>query len=638
MMAAWMFYCTLCALGLSLAATLAERALLAGRGAVRQVWLGALVLSVVVPVIAFRYAPRRAADTTVSAGQDLVVDEPVVDGASPATPPREAPTRSSPPRISWSATLARADQPLAVAWLTLSVALALRFLVGLIGLVRTRRNWGPRVVLGVPVLVSERTGPALVGAVSPAIVVPEWALALESGQLALMLRHEQEHQRAHDGQLLFAAQFALLAMPWNIALWWQVLRLRVAVELDCDARVLRDADARSYGSLLLDVVGRQPALAPVGAALFAEHATQLERRIRVMARRRNRALRGAHLLAGFVALAAVTIAWITPRPPVPAAPAPTPAHVAAPTPAAPATSDTLPAPATDSVRAPSPPNMRGVEATRPTRLAPPTLTSTPADSVRKGNGTLTIQSDTGDLRIDARQRGDTLFVLGPPETQTVTRLADVVFRRLFDGITLAADQNARARNLITKLLQDQAARQDSVWPAVQAFSARVAELRATRDSALFALLTNDADRATLRARVTPQGGARGRSGGAPPGQNPLGGTPGSGARMGGGGGGRGRSGGAGPADIAQVTDAVFQRLFDGIGLTPEQETRAREAIARMQTDQRALVLPPALPALVALRPADGKIFLEARADSSLMSLLTSDADRQKLRDRIVNPQ
>jgi hypothetical protein len=96
-------------------------------------------------------------------------------------------------------------------------------------------------------------------------------------------------------------------------------------------------------------------------------------------------------------------------------------------------------------------------------------------------------------------------------------------------------------------------------------------------------------------------------------------------------------GGGGPPDIAQATDAAFQRLFDGITLTPDQETRAREAIARQQTDQRALV-PPPLPALVAMRPTDGKIFLEARSDSALMSLLTSDADRQKLRDRIVNPK
>src|SRR5262249_58279568 len=28
------------------------------------------------------------------------------------------------------------------------------------------------------------------------------------------------------------------ALPWNVALWWQRSRLRLAVEMDCDARVL----------------------------------------------------------------------------------------------------------------------------------------------------------------------------------------------------------------------------------------------------------------------------------------------------------------------------------------------------------------------------------------------------------------
>src|SRR2546421_308166 len=82
------------------------------------------------------------------------------------------------------------------------------------------RRWQRRDLFGVRVLVSERTGPAVVGAVAPAIVMPEWALAMEPKQLALMLRHEDEHRRAGDAQLLTAAQLVLIAMPWNVALWW----------------------------------------------------------------------------------------------------------------------------------------------------------------------------------------------------------------------------------------------------------------------------------------------------------------------------------------------------------------------------------------------------------------------------------
>ena len=53
-------------------------------------------------------------------------------------------------------------------------------------------------LLDVEVLVAERTGPALVGVFAPSIVVPEWALTMEAPQLALLLRHEQEHRKSHD--------------------------------------------------------------------------------------------------------------------------------------------------------------------------------------------------------------------------------------------------------------------------------------------------------------------------------------------------------------------------------------------------------------------------------------------------------
>jgi hypothetical protein len=44
-------------------------------------------------------------------------------------------------------------------------------------------------------------------------------------------------------------------MPWNVALWWQLSRLRLAIELDCDARVIarRNHDALVYTRLLLSV-------------------------------------------------------------------------------------------------------------------------------------------------------------------------------------------------------------------------------------------------------------------------------------------------------------------------------------------------------------------------------------------------
>src|SRR2546421_308165 len=68
MIAAWMLYCLLCAAGLAAAAFIAERALLAGGGPVRHVWIGALGLSVPIPIIAFRFAALAASRPLRRAG------------------------------------------------------------------------------------------------------------------------------------------------------------------------------------------------------------------------------------------------------------------------------------------------------------------------------------------------------------------------------------------------------------------------------------------------------------------------------------------------------------------------------------------------------------------------------------------
>ena len=45
----------------------------------------------------------------------------------------------------------------------------------------------------------------------------------------MMLAHEEEHVRARDPWLLAAAGLALVAVPWNIAAWLVVRRLRLAL-------------------------------------------------------------------------------------------------------------------------------------------------------------------------------------------------------------------------------------------------------------------------------------------------------------------------------------------------------------------------------------------------------------------------
>jgi TonB family protein len=95
-------------------------------------------------------------------------------------------------------------------------------------------------------------------------------------------------------------------MPWNAALWWQLRRLRLAIEIDCDHRVLLgSSEIRRYSTLLLEIGARS--IAPrVSALAFARPKPFLERRIRVMTAPKNtnyvRTL-GLALLSGLLVVA-----------------------------------------------------------------------------------------------------------------------------------------------------------------------------------------------------------------------------------------------------------------------------------------------------------------------------------------------
>ena len=150
-------------------------------------------------------------------------------------------------------------------------------------LVRIARGTGarrrPTIVDGIPVVVTDSIGPATVGFWRSRVLVPRWVLALPSAQRKYVLRHEEEHRSAHDARLLLVASLTLLLTPWNLALWWQLRRLRLAVEMDCDNRVVAAlGDAPAYGGLLLKVAeaaSRGPRLQPA----FLGGMGTLERRL-----------------------------------------------------------------------------------------------------------------------------------------------------------------------------------------------------------------------------------------------------------------------------------------------------------------------------------------------------------------------
>jgi beta-lactamase regulating signal transducer with metallopeptidase domain len=159
-------------------------------------------------------------------------------------------------------------------------ALRVAFLIAM-----SRRQSGsrkPAVVDGVPIVVTDQLGPATVGLVRSRVLVPKWVLTLPAVQRRYVLRHEEEHRRSHDAHLLLFASILLLPMPWNLAMWWMLRRLALAVELDCDNRVVAAlGDRPAYGELLLTVAeaaSRGPRLQPA----FLGGAGSLERRLRAL--------------------------------------------------------------------------------------------------------------------------------------------------------------------------------------------------------------------------------------------------------------------------------------------------------------------------------------------------------------------
>src|SRR5438046_1747412 len=237
MIAAWMLYCIGIGLALTLAAYAAERALyLAGRPT-RWAWSGALIGTLFLPIAAtvrpqaFRVIPVPLAEPTRAPAAAAAAALP--QGTAPSTPVSGRALR-----------LSDFDGVLRWGWGLSSVAALLVLAAAAARLVALRRRWRTALVDGRSVLLADDVGPAVAGLWPPRVVIPAWALNLTQTQRRLMLAHEDEHVRARDPWLLAAGTAALVLAPWNLALWWLSQRLRLAVEMDCDARVLtREGDA-----------------------------------------------------------------------------------------------------------------------------------------------------------------------------------------------------------------------------------------------------------------------------------------------------------------------------------------------------------------------------------------------------------
>jgi hypothetical protein len=308
----WMLYATCIAALLGLAAAALEPTLAVAGRPTRVLWLAALVAGVVVglggPLFARVTSPGAS---EAAAPQVAVASDPDRVGESAA---------GTSPARRFSVTSARvraADRPLAAAWAITSALLFAGLLVSGVRLRGLKSAGRMRRLRGVHLLLHPDRGPAAAGVLTPWVLLPSWVRSLPARQRRLLLAHELEHVRGGDPLARLAGTCVVLLMPWNGAAWWLLRRLRLAIEIDCDARVVRRCGgAGDYARFLLDVAAHARRV-PVLALGEVSLSGNLERRVLAMTNRTG--VQGIQLTVR-AAVAALAIAGVS-IVEVPAAPA-----------------------------------------------------------------------------------------------------------------------------------------------------------------------------------------------------------------------------------------------------------------------------------------------------------------------------
>ncbi|MDB4900477.1 MAG: putative rane protein [Gemmatimonadetes bacterium] len=291
MSAAWLLYALVIGATLAVGASAADSLCRHLRLPTRWVWMAALALLFVFIAIRVRPDGGQSLDLNALAAR--------ASAATTATYPDRSLLGNVARTLALAGTLTRSSITAAVRrlppWMEggASVLLVVTAIVALsilafvhLRLRRARRGWPVAELHGATVRIAPSIGPAVVGVLRPEIVVPRWLIGRSADEQRLVLEHEREHLRRGDHLLLGAATVAVALLPWHPAVWWIVARLRLAIELDCDARVLRrGVPARTYGTLLIDMAGQCSGFR-VGATALADEGSHLERRLLAMNRTR----------------------------------------------------------------------------------------------------------------------------------------------------------------------------------------------------------------------------------------------------------------------------------------------------------------------------------------------------------------
>lgn len=277
-MLAWMSYVVIVTIALSIAALVAEHAARRRQSPARWIWAAALVASLLLPTI--------MASVTVQVPnlfKPTAPSIPVVLRNVTSVPLPAAIIDVGADDIAAKPDHLQAWWPRL--WMASSAVLLAALCLSAVMLHWRKRRWTQGTLCATPVLVAPDVGPAVVGLFRSRIVLPAWLLQAPASQQQLVMAHEQSHLDARDPQLLTVAVVLLVIMPWNLPLWWQLVRLRRAIEVDCDARVLRGGrNLKAYCETLIEVGQNQSAYLGAVAAM-SESKSFLEQRISIMLRK-----------------------------------------------------------------------------------------------------------------------------------------------------------------------------------------------------------------------------------------------------------------------------------------------------------------------------------------------------------------
>ncbi len=312
----WMLYTIVISGVIILAALAAHEAQRAAHKPVRWVWIASIAATSALSIA----APLRGRDNAANGNAGIVplerravartsgTEDAAYAWVIKARDAASAPLRLALGRLqTMIGTLpAPVHQTAAIAWLTASAGIGLLFLIVYRRTVRRVRCLPRDEIAGVSVRVANDVGPAVIGLVPPEIVVPVWLKSRPVHEQRMTIAHESEHIRAADPWLLAVTCVAVALMPWNPALWYALSRLRLAVEIDCDRRVLSaGVPSANYGALLIELSALRRPL-PAAMPAFPGTASHLERRLLAMTER-SVSFRSSRRIAGVFVAALVLI-------------------------------------------------------------------------------------------------------------------------------------------------------------------------------------------------------------------------------------------------------------------------------------------------------------------------------------------